>query len=95
MAALPAGDRITAGETLFRINCAHCHGIGGTGDGPVSRYLKEKPANLHNPEVQGLPEHAIYDIVTHGKDMMPPFKGELAADERRSLAAYVKAFPRP
>lgn len=93
MAARPEDERVSAGARLFQINCAHCHGAGGAGDGPASRYLKEKPADLRQPEVQALPELALYEIVTQGKDLMPPFKGELSAEERRSVSAYVKALP--
>ena len=51
-------------------------------------------------DVQRLSEDAIYDTVTYGlavegKDVMPPFKGELSAGERRSLATYVKSLSQP
>jgi mono/diheme cytochrome c family protein len=57
--------------------------------------LKEKPADLHKPEVQTLSDSALYDVLTRGKDVMPPFKGELSAKERRSIVAYVKSLPKP
>lgn len=84
------------GARLFHINCAHCHGAQATGEGTVAPYLKEKPTNLHHPDVQRLSVEALYDTVTYGlavegKDVMPPFKGELSAEERRSVAAYVKS----
>jgi len=84
---------IIEGAKLFHINCSHCHGAAGKGDGPAAVYLKEKPADLHKPEVQKLLDSALYEIVTNGKDMMPPFKGELSAQERRSIVAYVKSLP--
>ena len=88
------------GARLFLINCSHCHGIDGMGTSPVVPFLKEKPTNLHNPDVQRLSEDAIYDTVTYGlavegKDVMPPFKGELSAGERRSVAGYVKSLSQP
>lgn len=96
MAAKPENERVSWGARLFQINCAHCHGAQATGEGPVAPYLKEKPTNLHQPDVQRLSEDAIYDTVTYGlavegKDVMPPFKGELSVGERRSVAAYVKS----
>ncbi len=100
MAAKPENDRISSGARLFQINCAHCHGAQATGEGSVAPYLKEKPTNLHHSDVQRLSEDAIYDTVTYGlavegKDVMPPFKGELSAGERRSLATYVKSLSQP
>jgi cytochrome c553 len=90
-----APTMLNEGARLFRINCAHCHGLDGMGHSPVVPFLKEKPANLLNPEIQALSEDAIYDTVTYGlaiegKDVMPPFKGELSAGERHSVAMYVK-----
>ncbi len=93
MAARPEDERVSAGARLFQINCAHCHGAGGAGDGPASRYLKEKPSDLRQPEVQARQEIALYEIVTQGMGSMPPFRGELSVEERRAVSAYVKALP--
>ena len=84
------------GARLFRINCSHCHGRDGSGNGPVVAYLKEPPADLLDPYVQALSEAALYDTVTYGlavegNDVMPPFQGEMSAEERRSVVAYVKS----
>jgi mono/diheme cytochrome c family protein len=88
----------TAGEIgarLFHINCVHCHGAEGEGNGPVAAFLKERPANLRGDEVRGKSEEAIYRIVTDGKDMMPSFQGELSAEERLDIARYVRSLTRP
>jgi mono/diheme cytochrome c family protein len=87
-------DRSPAsGQEVYRVNCLHCHGPGGIGDGVVAGYLKELPANLLSRAVQDKPQSELYDIVTHGKDMMPAFRGELSADERNAVARYVKSLP--
>lgn len=96
----PTQQVFDEGARLFRINCSHCHGMDGTGNSPVVAYLKEKPANLRSPDVQQLPESAIYDTVTNGlavdgRDVMPPFKGEMSAEERRSVVMYVKSLSQP
>jgi cytochrome c5 len=79
------------GSRLFHVNCSPCHGSQANGKGPVSIYLIEKPANLYRAEIQQLSEMDLYKIVTDGKDMMPPFKGELSAEERRAVVLYVKS----
>ncbi len=86
-------DASISGADLFRINCAHCHGSAGRGDGPAAAYLKEKPVDLHKPEVQRLSDSALYEVLTRGKDVMPSFRGELSANERRSIVVYVKSLP--
>ncbi|NGZ95744.1 MAG: hypothetical protein CV089_06380 [Nitrospira sp. WS110] len=97
---LPTREELDEGARLFRINCSHCHGRDGTGNGPVVAYLKDQPADLHDPYVQGLSEAALYDTVTYGlavegRDVMPAFQGELSAEERRSVVGYVKSLPQP
>jgi cytochrome c len=84
-------EAAAAGASLFRINCLHCHGEQGQGDGPVAPFLKESPANLKNEEVRGMSLEDIYRVVTAGKDMMPSFRGELSAEERWQLAQYVSS----
>jgi mono/diheme cytochrome c family protein len=82
-------EQLDAGKRLFRINCVHCHGSSGGGDGPVAGYLRELPKNLQAPHVQRESVDALYAIVTEGKDMMPSFKGELSATERWAVAEYI------
>ncbi len=82
-----------SGEDLYRVNCLHCHGPSGEGNGPVAAYLNERPADLRSRAVQEKPQTELYEIVTDGKDMMPAFRGELSAAERQAVAAFVKHFP--
>ena len=98
--SLTTQEELDEGARLFRINCSHCHGRDGTGNGPVVAYLKEQPADLRDPYVQGLSEAALYDTVTYGlavegRDVMPAFQGELSTDERYSVVAYVKSLSQP
>ena len=84
-------DAPARGEQLYRVNCLHCHGPSGEGNGPVAAYLREKPANLRSGPVQNKTQQELYEIVTHGKDVMPAFRGELSADERWAVAQHVKS----
>jgi len=95
-AIMPAPPSVTPrgldrGARLFAVNCTHCHGPGGDGDGPVAGYLKEQPANLHAARIQRKSPAELYDAVTNGKDAMPPFRGELSAEERWMLVYFVKS----
>ena len=43
----PAGkDDVRAGQKYFMRYCASCHGVSGTGDGPVAKSLSKPPGNL-------------------------------------------------
>jgi mono/diheme cytochrome c family protein len=75
------GGIVTTGRLEFRQYCAPCHGMDGTGDGPVAASLKTKPANLtmvakNNGGV--FPTKEVYDTITgntvvagHGTREMP------------------------
>lgn len=85
-------DRVARGAALFDINCAHCHGKVGSGDGPVGRYLVLPPFNLQADQTRRRPAKEIYDILTDGRVVMPAFKGVLSAEERWAVAYFVKSF---
>lgn len=88
----PGPDLINRGAAIFSINCSHCHGPVGLGNGPVASHLVLRPANLRSVETQRRPAQQIYEIVTKGKIVMPSFKGELSAEERWAVAYFVKSF---
>jgi hypothetical protein len=72
---------VTSPKLDFRRYCAQCHGMSGTGDGPVAAALKKKPANLtllakNNGGV--FPEKEVRDFIdgtktsaAHGTRAMP------------------------
>jgi mono/diheme cytochrome c family protein len=72
---------LTSPKLDFRRYCAQCHGMDGTGDGPVAPALKKKPANLtllskNNGGV--FPEEEVRDFINgtktsaaHGSREMP------------------------
>lgn len=84
--AAPGSAQSTAadgsrGQMLFKFHCASCHGLAGSGDGPVSEHLRE-PA----PDLTGLasdrggkfPRQEVYraidgrdEVPTHGTREMP------------------------
>jgi len=81
---------IKRGESLYKSNCAGCHGPKGMGDGPnVDRQdRKNRPANLtlsRNPD--GV---VFYKLWNGRKDPdMPAFKSRLTKDEAWAVVAYV------
>ena len=77
--ATPAS--ITAGRALYNKNCRHCHGIRGTGDGPLAP-SNPKPANLTDDKWDhGGSDGEIFAIIWNGapapKSEMKPMKETL------------------
>jgi mono/diheme cytochrome c family protein len=64
--------QINQGELEFRLYCAQCHGLEATGNGPIARALKKKPANLRmlTKDNAGIfPEQKIRDFIDGVKDI--------------------------
>ena len=74
-------------QTLFRRNCASCHGPEGTG-GQVGTLtvpsLRERPAVERT-------EEQLFEQISRGSSRgMPPFSYTLTDDEMRALARFVR-----
>lgn len=79
-----------AGSRLFSINCRHCHGTEGMGDGPVAGFFPDLPANLHAPAVQKKSDEELYQVITNGEKVMPAFALFLTSEERWALVSFVR-----
>jgi len=63
---------VSEGELEFRLYCSQCHGMEATGNGPVARALKTRPANLRTlTKKHGgvFPEQEIRDFIDGTKEM--------------------------
>ncbi len=84
---------IAEGASLFRANCAACHGPSGAGDGPARPALPRPPADLRAPHTA---QHTAGDIfwwITAGipAARMPGFAGTLDEERRWDLVNFVRA----
>ena len=87
LAATPAWAG-SSGASLFRENCASCHGKSGNGDGPVAAKLDPKPPNLTKSR---LDEPQIQAIVKNGKNACPKWGSALSEKEISAVSAYAKS----
>jgi mono/diheme cytochrome c family protein len=82
---------IERGAELFRINCMMCHGQQAMGDGPISVYLQNKPADLTSLPVQALTDGGIFLTITNGvQGKMPALNENFTVRERWDLVNYVR-----
>ncbi len=89
-----AGSASTAnaadtGQSLFKANCAVCHGEDGKGSA-TGKALNV--ADLTSEAVQKLTKAQIVKQIEDGKGNMPPFKSSLNHDQVEMLVAYVRTF---
>lgn len=87
------GDQASAerGKPLFTINCAHCHGETGKGNGPFAGFFKVPPADL----TTGIPvtesDGAIFKTITEGvAGTMPPLRENLSVADRWDVVNYLR-----
>jgi mono/diheme cytochrome c family protein len=66
------------GATIFRNNCAACHGLEGKGDGPVSKVLKRNVPDLTRLSQRNggvFPSTHVRTTITFGADNLLPTHG--------------------
>ena len=85
-----------AGEQLYNINCAVCHGQTGDGNGVLKnpRYGYGTIANLLDTRIKGLSEGDIFNTITWGKNTMGAYGLKLRPEERWQVVLYVRALQR-
>lgn len=82
---------LTRGATLFRQDCAPCHGASGQGDGPAAPSIVPKPANLQDEHrMSEVSPFQVFNAIRLGVPgtAMPSF-GSLRDDDTWALAFFV------
>jgi mono/diheme cytochrome c family protein len=83
---------VARGAQLFNLNCSHCHGVGGQGNGPIATYLeKRRPANLTSDAVQSKSDGAIFLTISNGvPGSMPPLNENLSVRDRWDVVNFIR-----
>ena len=93
---------VARARELYRVNCATCHGMSGTGDGPASPHITSTnsywaqtndtpyvaPADLIEKRAT-YDQEAMINLITNGVIVMPRFGNLLAEEEIREIATYI------
>ncbi len=82
-------DILAEGQVLYNRFCAHCHGEGGEGDGPVNDKL-QGVANLKSGTLKAVNAGHIFHVITYGKGRMLQHASQLEPLERWKISLYVK-----
>ncbi len=82
---------ISRGMELYNIDCKMCHGTLAKGDGPISIYLQNKPADLTSLPVQALTDGGIFLTISNGiQGKMPALNENFTVRERWDLVNFVR-----
>jgi mono/diheme cytochrome c family protein len=90
----PTAASIKAGQTAYAKNCRHCHGLKGTGDGPLAP-SNPRPANLTDAKWDyGSSDGELYTIIWNGvpkpKSEMKGMKGTLAERDVWNIVNFLR-----
>jgi mono/diheme cytochrome c family protein len=92
---LPVTEKLLKrGQERFQIYCAVCHGAGGDAKGVTSKYQMVGMANFHDKRLVSMPAGEIFNTITHGKNLMGAYGGQIDRDDRWAIIAYVRALQR-
>lgn len=88
-------ENLAAGKALYDQNCSTCHGTGGLGDGPASRNIDPRPANIaafaRMPmATDGYLNWTISEGGVPVGSAMPPFKDSLKDGDIWKIILYLR-----
>lgn len=72
--------------TIFRQNCAVCHGLEANGKEMDGRIIP----SLRYGDAEKKSEQEIYDQIKNGKLPMPAFKDQLTEEEIRKMVKFIR-----
>jgi putative copper export protein/mono/diheme cytochrome c family protein len=85
-------DAIAAGESLYRANCASCHGPDGAGDGPAVGSLVRRPNDLADVVPYRLDGELAWTLAAGvAGTQMPAFGTTLLEGERWELVSFLRS----
>jgi copper transport protein len=91
----PNQESVAAGQALYVVNCAPCHGQTGKGDGPVGLAMNPRPADLTQHAIPGVHTDAqLFEWITNGfpASQMPAFRARLSDTDRWHLVNFIRTF---
>jgi cytochrome c553 len=84
-------DLLLRGQERFTIYCAPCHARTGDGDGMVVRRGFQRPLTFHRDELRQAKVGYIFEVMTKGLGVMPPYAAQVPAADRWAIVAYIRA----
>ena len=75
-------------EATYKMKCLACHAADGSGNTPAGKAVGAH--DFLSADVQKETDAELTDIITNGKNKMPPYGKTLKPQEIKALAAYVR-----
>jgi mono/diheme cytochrome c family protein len=78
------------GELRYGVYCGPCHGPQADGKGMLFQRAKVASADLLSARIRAMPAGQLYDVITHGVGLMPPYGAQVPVDDRWAIVAFVQ-----
>lgn len=82
---------MTRGRQRYEIFCLPCHGATADGKGIMRQFGMAVVANLHDKRIVMMPDGEIFNIITHGKNLMGAYGATTTIEDRWAVIAYLRA----
>lgn len=79
------------GRERYDIYCTPCHDGVGSGQGVVVRRGFRRPPSIHDERLRGAAVGYLYDVVSNGFGVMPPYAAQIPVRDRWAIVAYLRA----
>jgi mono/diheme cytochrome c family protein len=96
-------ELLRRGQQRFNIYCYVCHGLDGSGRGPINERVNlmrednvtdlswTAPAVLMDDRIRQQPDGQIFNTITNGIRSMPSYSSQIPTEDRWAIVAYVRA----
>jgi mono/diheme cytochrome c family protein len=81
---------LDTGQVRYETFCMPCHGPNGEGNGMVVQRGYRQPSSYHVDRLRQAPAGQIFDRITNGFGVMPPYRAQIDVDDRWRIVAYVR-----
>lgn len=82
------------GRQRFDIYCSPCHGYTGEGDGMIVQRGYKKPPSYNTADLRGRPVGFLFDVITNGFGVMPPYAAQVPVADRWAIVSYIRVLQR-
>ena len=79
-----------AAQKTYQAKCAGCHGADGKGQTGAGKALGAH--DFSSPDVQKMSDADLAQVISQGKNKMPPYSKSLSAAEIKDLVDYIRTF---
>lgn len=84
-------ELMARGRRQFTIYCSPCHGPLADGNGMTKRLGMAVVANLHDARIVKMAPGEIFNVITHGRNLMGAYGPVLTPQDRWAVISYLRA----